>query len=45
MDLYNLEIISFKISHQPNKTTMLEALEEAIETSQSCLYRRTFHSD
>lgn len=45
MDLYNLEIISFKISHKPNKTTMLEALKEAIEASEGCSYRRTFHSD
>ncbi|OFK56973.1 integrase [Globicatella sp. HMSC072A10] len=45
MDLYNLEIISFKISHQPNKETMLRALEEAIEASKECPYRRTFHSD
>lgn len=45
MDLYNLEIISFKISHQPSKGTMLEALEEAIEASKGCPYRRTFHSD
>lgn len=45
MDLYNLEIISFKISHQPNGITMLEALKEALEASKDCSYRRTFHSD
>lgn len=45
MDLYNLEIISFKISHQPNKLSMLKALKEAIEASEECSYRRTFHSD
>ena len=45
MDLYNLEIISFKISHQPNRVTMLEALKAAIEASEDCPYRRTFHSD
>ncbi len=45
MDLYNLEIISFRVSHQPNKETMLKALEEAIEASKICAYRRTFHSD
>ena len=45
MDLYNLEIISFKISHQPNGVSMLEALEGAIEASKECKYRRTFHSD
>ncbi len=45
MDLYNLEIISFKISPQPNRVTMLEALKAAIEASEDCPYRRTFHSD
>lgn len=45
MDLYNLEIISFKISPQPNRVTMLEALKAAIEAPKDCPYRRTFHSD
>lgn len=45
MDLYNLEIISFKVSPQPNKITMMEGLTEAIENTKDCQYRRTFHSD
>lgn len=45
LDLYNLEIISYKISSQPNKGSMLEALVDAIEKTQDCCYRRTFHSD
>lgn len=45
MDLSNLEIISYRISPQPNKGTMLEALKEAIENTNDCIYRRTFHSD
>lgn len=45
MDLYNLEIISFKVSHQPNRETMLEAVNDAIVASKECSYRRTFHSD
>ena len=45
MDLYNLEIISFKISPQPNRVTMLAALKAAIEASEDCPYRRTFYSD
>ena len=45
MDLYNLEIVSYKISSQPNKGSMLEALADAIEKTQDCCYRRTFHSD
>lgn len=45
MDLFNLEIIRFKISAQPNGDSMLEALKEAIVASKDCKYRRTFHSD
>lgn len=45
MDLYNLEIVSFKITRQPNGISMLNALEEAIEKTSECKYRRTFHSD
>ncbi|MGX7084314.1 IS3 family transposase [Facklamia languida] len=45
MDLYNLEILSFKVSSQPNRITMIEALKEALEASKECAYRRTFHSD
>lgn len=45
MDLFNSEIVSFKISPQPNKETMLEGLEMAIEATNDCQWRRTFHSD
>lgn len=45
MDLYNLEILSFKITKQPNGLSMLEALEEAMDKTSGCKYRRTFHSD
>ena len=45
MDMYNLEIISYVLSDQPNGVTMLRGLEEAIEQSSACPYRRTFHSD
>lgn len=45
MDLYNLEIISFKITKQPNGASMIEALQEAIEKTKDCPFRRTFHSD
>ncbi|WP_442780967.1 IS3 family transposase, partial [Aerococcus sp. Group 1] len=45
MDLFNREIISFKITHQPNGQSMLEGLQAAIEASKLCPYRRTFHSD
>ncbi|CAC9925214.1 transposase InsK [Aedoeadaptatus nemausensis] len=45
MDLYNLEIISYVLSDQPNGVTMLKGLEEAIKRTDTCPYRRTFHSD
>ena len=45
MDMYNLEIISYVLSDQPNGITMLRGLEEAIERTSACPYRRTFHSD
>lgn len=43
--MFNLKIISYTISDQPNGETMLKGLEEAIQKTASCPYRRTFHSD
>jgi len=45
LDMYNSEIISFKITKQPNGETIMAGLEEAIEKTKDCQYRRTFHSD
>lgn len=45
MDLYNLEILSYRVSKQPTYEPIKEALEEAIEKTSDCEYRRTFHSD
>lgn len=45
IDLFNLEVISYKISKQPNKESMMEAFEEAVEATKDCQFRRTFHSD
>lgn len=45
MDLFNNEIISYRISKQPNAVAVMEALNEAIQITNDCLYRRTFHSD
>ena len=45
MDLYNLEILSYRVSKQPTYDPIKEALEEAIEKTNGCEYRRTFHSD
>lgn len=45
MDLYNREIISYGISKRPTAEDIMGALREAIEITNGCKYRRTFHSD
>ncbi|OTO20160.1 transposase [Enterococcus sp. 3H8_DIV0648] len=45
LDMYNSEIISYRISEKPNALAIMEALEEAIHVTADCVYRRTFHSD
>jgi len=45
MDLFNSEILSFRISKRPNAKAVMDALEEAIQITDDCQYRRTFHSD
>lgn len=45
MDLFNREIISYGISPRPSAESIMKALNEAIEITSDCKYRRTFHSD
>ncbi|MBS5931504.1 MAG: IS3 family transposase [Clostridiales bacterium] len=45
MDLCNREIISYGISRRPSAENIMKALNEAIEITSDCKYRRTFHSD
>ncbi len=45
MDLFNSEIISYRISGKPSAVAVMEGLEEAIRLTNDCVYRRTFHSD
>ena len=45
MDMYNLEIISYRISKQPNAESIMSGLKETIDKTNDCKYRRTFHSD
>ncbi|WP_441006659.1 IS3 family transposase, partial [Candidatus Vagococcus giribetii] len=45
MDLYNSEILSHRISEKPNAIAVMEGLEEAIQVTNDCPFRRTFHSD
>lgn len=45
MDMCNGEIISLAISKKPTAKNIMTALEQAIEVTSDCPYRRTFHSD
>ena len=45
MDLFNSEIISYRISERPNAQAIQEGQRDAIERTEDCPYRRTFHSD
>ena len=45
MDMCNGEILSFGIAKQPSAKNRMDALEQAIEITTDCPYRRAFHSD
>ncbi len=45
MDMCNGEILSFGIDKRPSAKNVMDALEQAIEITSDCPYRRTFHSD
>ena len=45
MDMYNSEILTYSISKNPSAQNILTALNQAIEITSDCCYRRTFHSD
>jgi transposase InsO family protein len=45
MDLFNREIVSYGISPCPSAANIMNALNEAIEITADCRYRRTYHSD
>jgi transposase InsO family protein len=45
MDLFNREIISYSISPSPSAVGIMNALNEAIDITADCKFRRTFHSD
>lgn len=45
MDLYNSEIISYRISDRPSAKNIMDALNDALKITEDCPYRRTFHSD
>ncbi|MGO5060154.1 IS3 family transposase, partial [Clostridium sporogenes] len=45
LDMYNGEVLSYRLSERPNAQAINDALREAIEITRICPYRRTFHSD
>ncbi|MBM6733576.1 DDE-type integrase/transposase/recombinase, partial [Megasphaera stantonii] len=45
LDLFNGEILSYRIGNRPSAENILEAQAEAIRITADCPYRRTFHSD
>ncbi len=45
LDMFNSEIISYRISKHPSAANIMEAQAEAIKITADCPYRRTFHSD
>ncbi|MBK2003293.1 IS3 family transposase, partial [Listeria ivanovii subsp. londoniensis] len=45
LDMFNGEILSYRISERPNAKAIMDAQKEAMDRTDDCLYRRTFHSD
>ena len=45
MDMFNGEILSFGIAPKPCAESVMNTLNEAINKTNDCIYRRTFHSD
>jgi len=45
MDMFNSEILSYGISPRPSAESIMNAVNQAIEITSDCKYRRTFHSD
>lgn len=45
LDLFNSEIIAYNISKAPTYESIANALEQAVQITSDCQYRRTFHSD
>jgi transposase InsO family protein len=45
LNMFNGEILSYRISEAPTLKPILAAQKEAIDCTADCPYRRTFHSD
>ena len=45
LDMFNSEILSYRITQTPSAVGIMDALNKAIEGTNVCNYSRTFHSD
>lgn len=45
LDMFNGEVLAFSLSKKPNFKSVSDALNKAINITNDCPYRRTFHSD
>lgn len=45
LDMFNGEILSYRFSERPNAKAVNDALNEAINVTSDCPFRRTIHSD
>ena len=45
MDMFNSEILSNSIDRSPSAINVMTALDQDIQVTSDCPYRRTFHSD
>jgi len=45
LDMFNGEILSYRLSKKPNAKAIIDALDETIEKVKHCPYRTTIHSD
>ncbi len=45
LDMFNGEILSYSITKSPSAEGIMTALKQAIEVTNDCRFRRTFHSD
>lgn len=45
LDMFNEEILSYRLSKRPNAKAILDALDETITIARNCPYRTTIHTD
>ena len=45
LDMFNGEILSYRLSKRPNAEAILGALDETLEIVKNCRYRTTIHTD